>query len=406
MINSRVAQLPNLQKTFRWFGSNFGVSLNEIREFGVEGIVTACHHIPTGEEWPTKEIEKIQSQIQRAGMQWAVVESVNIHNAIKYAEADRDFYIENYIKTLRNLAQCGIKTVCYNFMPLIDWTRTNLNFELPTGAIALQYDPVAVAAFDLFILKRATRQAIYTSEIITKAEVFYQAATPQQLRDLEATILAGMPGSKKRISTDFFVDALQKASQLSKSDLQQNLLYFLKAIMPEAEKLGVNMALHPDDPPFPVFGIPRIASTRADFDYIFKQIPSISNGMTFCTGSLGATAANDLPSMVQSFGERIHFLHLRNVQREPDGSFYESAHLRGSVDMAAVMRAIVNEQLRRFDSNAGVCAIPMRPDHGHILAPDKSKVNDFYPGYPLVGRMIGLSEMVGLEMGVRGAFLQ
>ncbi len=406
MINSQAAQLPYLQKTFRWFGNNFGVSLNEIREFGVEGIVTACHHIPTGEVWQTKEIEKIQLEIQRAGMQWSVVESVNIHNAIKYATAGRDLYIENYIKTLRNLAQCGIKTVCYNFMPLIDWTRTNLNFELPTGAIALQYDPVAVVAFDLFILKRATAQTSYTSEIITKAEAFYEAATPQQLQDLETTILAGMPGSKNRISADFFVGALQKASLLSKNDLQNHLLYFLQAIIPEAENLGVNMALHPDDPPFPVFGIPRIASTRADFDYIFKQIPSINNGMTFCTGSLGATAENDLPSMVQSYGERIHFLHLRNVQREPDGSFYESAHLQGSVDMAAVMRAIVDEQLRRFDMNSGVCAIPMRPDHGHILPPDKLKANDFYPGYPLVGRMIGLSEMVGLEMGIRGAYLQ
>jgi mannonate dehydratase len=401
-ITSR--NLPFLQKTFRWFEDGFGVSLSEIRELGVTGIVTACHKIPTGEVWGSEAISEIKADIEKAGMEWAVVESVNIHNAIKYAEADRDFYIENYIKTLQNLAKNGIYKVCYNFMPLIDWTRTDLNHELPSGVIGSKYDPVAAAVFDLFILKRAGADEVYTSAELAKAETFYKQATPQQLQQLEATILAGMPGSKGRISIDFFRDALTKVSEFNKTDLQDNLAYFLKAVIPEAEKIGVQLVIHPDDPPFSVFGIPRIASTHEDLGFILESCPSLSNGLTFCSGSLGASAENNLLEIIQDFGDKIHFIHLRNVQRESDGSFYEAAHLQGSVNMTEVMKALVNEQKERFAKGRSGVNIPLRPDHGHLFLVDRHKSDSFYPGYSFIGRAIGLAELTGLEMGVRSTF--
>lgn len=404
MVNSQNNACPFLQKTFRWFGEDFGVSLEEIRELGVEGIVTACHKIPTGEVWSLEAISEIKSDIEKAGMKWSVVESVNIHNSIKYAETDRDFYIENYIKTLRNLAKSGICKVCYNFMPLIDWTRTDLDFRLSSGVSSLKFDPIAAAVFDLFILKRAEASDIYTKEKLQKAQAFYQVATPQQLQQLEATILAGMPGSKERISIDYFRNALAKVSEFSKVAMQNNLAYFLNAVIPEAEKIGVQMAIHPDDPPFPVFGIPRIASTHEDLKFIFESYPSLNNGLTFCSGSLGASAENDLVKIIQDFGDKIHFIHLRNIQREPDGSFHESPHLRGSVNTAEIMKALVNEQQKRFKNGREDVAIPLRPDHGHLFAVDRHKADSFYPGYSFVGRAIGLAELSGLELGVRGAF--
>ncbi|MFB0946622.1 MAG: mannonate dehydratase [Spirosomataceae bacterium] len=396
--------LPFLQKTFRWFGGDFGVSLAEIRELGVTGIVTACHKIPIGEVWSSEAISEIKTDIERAGMKWAVVESVNIHNVIKYAKTDRDFYIENYIKTLQNLAKNGVYQVCYNFMPLIDWTRTDLNHELPSGVVGLKYDPVAAAVFDLFILKRVGADEVYTSELLEKAEAFYKVATPEQLQQLEATILAGMPGSKERISTDFFRDALTKVSEFNKADLQDNLAYFLRAVIPEAEKIGVQLAIHPDDPPFSVFGIPRIASTYEDLKFIFESYLSLSNGLTFCSGSLGATVENDLPKIIQDFGDKIHFIHLRSVQRESDGSFYEAAHLQGSINMIEVMKALINEQRTRFANGRSDVSIPLRPDHGHLFLADRYKSDLFYPGYSFVGRAIGLAELTGLEMGVRSTF--
>jgi mannonate dehydratase len=404
LINFQIFKLPFLQKTFRWFGDGFGVSLTEIQELGVTGIVTACHKIPTGEVWSLEAISEIKADIEKAGMEWAVVESVNIHNAIKYAEADRDFYIENYINTLQNLAKNGIYKVCYNFMPLIDWTRTDLNYELPSGVMGLKYDPVAAAVFDLFILKRAGANEVYTNEEFAKAGAFYRQATPQQLQQLEATILAGMPGSKERISIEHFQNAFIKVSGFSKVDLQNNLAYFLKAVIPEAEKIGVQLAIHPDDPPFSVFGIPRIASTYEDLKFILESYPSFNNGLTFCAGSLGASVENDLLKIIQDFGDKIHFIHLRNVQREPDGSFYEATHLQGSINMTKVMEALINEQKKRFANGRSDVNIPFRPDHGHLFLADRHKSDSFYPGYSFIGRAIGLAELTGLEMGVRSTF--
>ena len=390
-----------LKRTLRWFGPSFGVSLNEIRELGVKGVVTACHKIPIGEVWNAEAIGEIKTEIQAHGLEWSVVESVNIHKAIKYGLPERDTYIRNYIETLKNLADNNIRTVCYNFMPLIDWTRTDLNYVLPNGAISLLYDPIAVVAFDLFILKREKAGEVYGEDIIQKAQAYYEALDHENRKLLENSILAGIPGSKEPIPLSDFRATLAEVSNIEKSVLRENLVYFLRAVIPEAEKLGVKMALHPDDPPFSVFGIPRIASTYEDLKYILDCVPSPNNGLTFCSGSLGAIGSNDLLKMITDFGPQIHFLHLRSVSREPDGSFYEAAHLEGSVPMGKIMSAIVGEQKRRHLNGRGEVAIPIRPDHGHVLLDDKKRKNDFYPGYSLIGRGIGMAELHGLEMGVR-----
>jgi len=382
------------------------VSLKDIRELGAEGVVTACHQVPIGEVWPSEVIRGVQKEIESNGLEWSVVESVNIHKAIKYGLPERDVYIRNYIETLRNLAENNIKVVCYNFMQLIDWTRTHLNFVLPTGAISLLYDPVAIAAFDLYILQRDRAAEVYGDEMVNKAERYYNALDQQGRELLKNAILAGMPGSKEAIPLSYFRSTLEEVSKIEKSVLRENLLYFLKAVVPEAEKLGVKMALHPDDPPFPVFGIPRIASTYEDLKYILDSFPSPSNGLTFCSGSLGAVTSNDLIKIIRDFGPQIHFLHLRNVFREEDGSFYEAAHLDGSIPMPKIMLEIVKEQLRRHESGFGQVAIPIRPDHGHVLLDDKKRKDEFYSGYSLIGRAIGMAELYGLEKGIREMLLE
>ncbi len=390
-----------LKKTFRWFGPSFGVTLEEIKQLGMEGVVTACHQIPTGEVWPVKSISEIKNKIESHGLEWSVVESVNIHNAIKYGHKDRDVYIRNYIETLKNLAENGIYTICYNFMPLIDWTRTNLNYELPNGAISLLYDPIAIAAFDLFILQRNRAERVYSGEMLKAATAYFERLDNDGRVTLEKSILAGLPGSKVPISMGYFKKSLVEVSQYTKLDLQKNLTYFLGIIIPEAEKLGIKMALHPDDPPFSVFGLPRVASTYEDLGFILDSYPSESNGLTFCSGSLGATPSNDLPKIVRDFGDRIHFIHLRNVQRDTNGSFYEATHLKGSVPMGKVMTEIVKEQKRRQEKGKSSVAIPLRPDHGHVLLDDKQRKDEFYPGYSLIGRAMGMAELSGLEEGVR-----
>tara|TARA_R110002020_G_scaffold38860_6_gene116370 strand:+ start:242 stop:1444 length:1203 start_codon:yes stop_codon:yes gene_type:complete len=393
--------LKNLKKTLRWFGPSFGVSLKDIRELGVDGVVTACHQVPIGEIWSSEVIRAVQKEIESNGLEWSVVESVNIHKAIKYGLPERDYYIRNYIETLHNLAENNIKVVCYNFMQLIDWTRTNLNYVLPTGAISLLYDPVAIAAFDLYILQRDGAAQVYNDEIIHKAENYYNDLDQHGRELLKSAILAGMPGSKVAIPLSDFRDTLEEVSKIEKSVLRENLAYFLKAIIPEAEKLGIKMALHPDDPPFPVFGIPRIASTYEDLEFILDCVPSPSNGLTFCSGSLGAVDSNDLLKIIRDFGPQIHFLHLRNVSREEDGRFYEAAHLDGSIPMSKIMLEIVKEQLSRHESGYGEVAIPIRPDHGHVLLDDKKRKDEFYSGYSLIGRAIGMAELYGLEKGIR-----
>ena len=378
------------------------MSLKDIRELGVDGVVTACHQVPIGEVWTSEVIGDVRKEVESNGLEWSVVESVNVHKAIKYGLPERDIYIQNYIDTLKNLAENNIKVVCYNFMQLIDWTRTNLNYVLPSGAISLLYDPVAIAAFDLYMLQRKnTAGVVYTDEMVKKAKNYFNALDREGRELLEAAVLAGMPGSKVAIPISDFRATLEEVGKMEKPVLRENLAYFLRAIVPEAEKLGIKMALHPDDPPFPVFGIPRIASTYGDLKYILDCIPSPSNGLTFCSGSLGAVDSNDLLKMIRDFGPNIHFLHLRNVLREADGRFYEAAHLEGSIPMPKIMLEIIKEQQRRQDSGHGEVAIPIRPDHGHVLLDDKKRNGEFYSGYSLIGRAIGMAELNGLEKGIR-----
>lgn len=394
-----------LKKTFRWFGPDFGVTLGDIKQIGVNGIVASCQEIPTGEVWPISAIVTLKNRIESIGLEWAVVESVNIHTSIKYGLPERDVHIENYIRTLRNLAQNGIHTVCYNFMQLIDWTRTDLDFQLPNGASTLCFDPLAAAAFDLFILKREGVRDSYDDLTFNKASSYFNALNAEGKTALEHAILAGMPGSRKLISLTEFRKNHSTVLKINKAQLQKNLAYFLQAVIPEAQKLDLNMAIHPDDPPYSVFGVPRIASNYEDLKFILNAYPSPNNGLTFCAGSLGASAENDLIKIIDDFGNKIHFIHLRNVERQDDGSFYEAAHLDGSLQMEEILKAIIREQKRRYASGSGEVAIPMRPDHGHVLLDDKKRQGDFYPGYSLIGRALGLAQLYGLEKGIRNAQL-
>lgn len=393
-----------LKKTFRWFGPAFGVRLSDIRQIGVEGIVAACQDVPLGEVWPIETISSLKSEIECAGLEWSVVESVNIHTSIKYGLPDRDRYIANYIETLKNLAKNDIKVVCYNFMQLIDWTRTNLDYKLPNGASALKYDPLAAAAFDIYILKRENAEKDYNDEFLQEVSTFFKSLSTAEVSKLEKSILAGMPGSRKLIDLEEFKKNHKTVLAISKNKLQDNLAYFLKAIIPEAEKLGVKMAIHPDDPPFSVFGVPRIVSNYEELKFLLDACPSPSNGLTFCSGSLGASSENDLVKIINDFGDKIHFIHLRNVQRNENGSFYEAEHLKGSVPMEKVMKAIVEEQIKR-NQKGGIVNIPMRPDHGHVLLDDMNRQDDFYSGYSLIGRALGLAQLSGLEMGIRESLL-
>ncbi|TMM57921.1 mannonate dehydratase [Maribacter algarum] len=389
-----------LKKTFRWFGPSFGVTLDDIKQIGVEGVVAACQEVPLGEVWSVETIASLKNEIESQGLEWSVVESVNIHTAIKYGLPERDAYIANYIQTLKNLAANGIYVVCYNFMQLIDWTRTNLDYILPSGGSALYYSPIAAAAFDLFILKRENAKQTYTDDIYKEAKNYFEGLSEGQRKKLEESILAGMPGSRKLIALDQFKKNHATVLEISKEQLQENLSYFLNAIIPEAEKLGVKMAIHPDDPPFSIFGVPRIVSNYEELKFLLECCPSPSNGLTFCSGSLGASGANDLVKIVEDFGDKIHFIHLRNVARNADGSFYEAEHLGGSVPIDKVMKAIVKEQIKRHEKGK-IVSIPMRPDHGHVLLDDKKRQADFYSGYSLIGRAMGLAQLSGLEKGIR-----
>lgn len=392
--------MEKLKKTFRWFGPEFGVSLKDIKQIGVEGIVAACQEVPLGEVWSMTTIKSLKDEIEAAGLDWSVVESVNVHTSIKYGLDDRDVYIENYIQTLKNLAANNIYTVCYNFMQLIDWTRTDLDYKLENGASALRFEPIAATAFDLFILKRTAAENDYDVAVVKKAKEYFNGLSAKEKKKLEESILAGMPGSRKLIDLNEFRANHERVLQISKAKLQENLSYFLNAIIPEAEKLGIRMAIHPDDPPFSVFGVPRIVSNYEELQFLLECCPSPSNGLTFCSGSLGASADNNLVKIIEDFGDRIHFIHLRNVSRHDDGSFYEADHLNGSLSMEKLMEALVKEQMKRNEQSNEV-RIPMRPDHGHVLLDDQLRQNEFYAGYSLVGRAMGLAQLTGLELGIR-----
>jgi mannonate dehydratase len=391
----------NLEQTFRWYGPNDAVSLSAIRQTGATGIVTALHDIPCGDVWSLDDIEARKRIIEKAGLRWSVVESVNIHESIKTAAGDGDSFVERYIETLKNLRKCGIRIVCYNFMPVLDWTRTNIDYRLPNGASALRFEAAALAAFDLFILEREGAYKEFTPQQQQRAKEYLDSLSEDEKQQLTKTIMAGLPGTDDVLTIAEFKGHLEKYSATDAAALKQNLAYFLKAIVPEAEKLGVKMCIHPDDPPFPIFGLPRVVSTEKDLEDLVNASPSESNGITFCTGSLGARGDNDLPGIVSRLGKHFHFLHLRNVRREADGSFYEADHLDGSNDMFAIMKNILLEQQRRQAEGREDVAIPMRPDHGHKLLDDFNYRTA--PGYSAIGRMKGLAELRGLELGVKRA---
>ncbi|MBV8390655.1 MAG: mannonate dehydratase [Mucilaginibacter sp.] len=394
----------NLEQTFRWYGPSDPVTLTAVRQTGATGVVNALHHIPSGEVWSKEEIEKRKNIIQSAGLTWSVVESVNIHESIKTAGPDREKYADQYIETLKNLSEAGIKTVCYNFMPVLDWTRTDMDFRLPNGASALRFHAAAMAAFDLYILEREGAYRDFTPDQQQQAKTYLDGLTIEQKKQLTTNIMAGLPGTKDVLTVDQFKEHLEKYKGIDADQLKQNLAWFLQAIIPDAEKLGIKMCIHPDDPPFPILGLPRVVSTEDDLLDVVNASTSSSNGLTFCTGSLGARGDNDLPAMIGRLGKHIHFLHLRNVQRENDGSFYEADHLGGSTNMYAVMKAVLQEQKNRADIGRDDVAIPMRPDHGHKLL-DDFNYNTF-PGYSAIGRLKGLAELRGLEMGIKNALYQ
>jgi len=391
--------LSNLEQTFRWFGPNDPVTLAGIRQTGATGVVNALHHIPAGEIWSVDEIKTREKIILAAGLKWSVVESVNIHESIKIGSAERDSYIDKYIITLKNLNKAGIKTVCYNFMPVLDWTRTNLDFRLPNNASALRYHAPAVAAFDLYILEREGAFADFTAKQQHDAKAFLDSITGSEKELLTNTIMAGLPGTDEVFTIDEFKGHLKKYKHVDAEALKNNLAYFLRAIIPSAEEMGIKMCIHPDDPPFPILGLPRVVSTEKDLENVINACKSPSNGITFCTGSLGARGDNDLPGIVNRIGSHIHFLHLRNVRREADGSFFEADHLDGSNDMYAIMKNVMLEQKKRLEAGRDDIAIPMRPDHGHKLLDDFNY--NTYPGYSIIGRLKGLAELRGLELGIK-----
>lgn len=396
-----------LLQSWRWYGPNDIVSLSDIEQAGASGIVHALHHIHVGEIWPVEEIKNRQLLIEwdeenkrPRNLKWVVVESLNVHESIKKGLPEREQLIENFKISLRNLAECGIKIVCYNFMPLLDWTRTDLVFTVADGSKALRYDAVALAAFDLFMLKRVGAEEEYASEMQQKAAHYFRSMTPAEKDKLENSILQGLPGTTEVLTMEQFQTYLNEYKGITRNDLQANLKYFLQNVVPVAEELGIKLCCHPDDPPFSIFGLPRIVSNEEDIKFLLGAVDSPSNGITFCTGSLGPNPENDLPGMVRRYGHRFPFIHLRNVQREQDGSFHEADHLGGSVDMYAVMYELVKESIRRKKEGRDDFEIPFRPDHGHTMLDDLKKEIIFH-GYSAIGRLRGLAELRGLELGIR-----
>lgn len=381
-----------MTQTMRWFGPSDPVTLAGIRQSGATGVVTALHDIPNGEIWPHDAIAGRKAMIEAAGLDWTVVESLPIDDAVKLRTADRDRSIDHYRRSLRHLAACGIDVVTYNFMPVLDWTRTDLAWPLPDGARALRFELEAAAAYDLHILRREGAEQDYAPEVIEAAARRHHAMGEDDCRRLEAVIIAGLPGSEASFTRGNFLQALSDYRALGADGLRANHRDFLAAVCPLADELGIRLVVHPDDPPFPLFGLPRVVSTEADVADLFAQVPNRSNGLCFCSGSFGARADNDLPGMVERFGERIGFLHLRSVQREPGGAFHEAAHLEGDAGMTRIVAAVHAVQQREGRS------IPMRPDHGHQMLDDLNR--ETLPGYSLLGRMRGLAELRGLERGI------